>query len=406
PDETLGRAIVWQDLRTADLCTELRSQGIEPRLRAITGLPLSTYFSGPKVRWLLDRDPALRAQAEAGTLRAATIDSLALRYLADGAPHVTDPTNASRWQLLNLETLRWSEEAAGLLQLPLSLLPRIVPSSSRSGFGVTRADGAFGASIPITGVLGDQQAALLGQGATRPGEGKCTYGTGCFLLVHTGTEIVQSSHGLLATVAASVEGSPPAYALEGSIAVAGSVVQWLRDEIGLIESANEIEPLAREVEDTSGVVFVPAFAGLFAPHWRPEARGTIVGMTGYTRRAHLARAALEGVALQVCDVLEAMKADRGAAGRTLTLRVDGGMSANDLLMQMQADFAAVEIQRSSQRESTALGAAFAAGLGAGLFESPQRLKELWQLDGRFVPELDTAARETKLEAWRSAVAKA
>ncbi|KIQ54317.1 glycerol kinase GlpK, partial [Meiothermus taiwanensis] len=347
------RAIVWQDRRTAPICDELRKEGYEALFRQKSGLVLDAYFSGTKVKWLLQNVPGLRERARKGELCFGTIDSWLIYNLTGGRVHATDVSNASRTLLFNLHTLRWDEELLGILGLPEALLPEVRPSAGL--FGETLPE-LFGAPIPIAGVAGDQQAALFGQACFSPGMAKNTYGTGCFLLMHTGQERVASQNGLLTTLAWQLEGQPPEYALEGSVFVAGAVVQWLRDGLGIIQSSSEVEDLARQVERTDGVYLVPAFVGLGAPYWDAYARGTIVGLTRGSSKAHLARAALEAIAYQSRDVLEAMKADAGL--KLSELRVDGGATVNDLLMQFQADILGTPVVRPQVTETTALGAAY------------------------------------------------
>ena len=397
-------AIVWQDTRTKELCEELGGEAGADRFREQTGLPLATYFTGPKLRWALDHVEGLREAANRGEVYAGTVDSWLIWNLTggtDGGAFVTDVTNASRTQLCNLHTLEWDDELLAAFDVPRSVLPRIVSSSAPEPWGFTRADSAMGARVPVCGALGDQQAALLGQCCTEPGETKNTYGTGCFLLQNTGTQPVFSSAGLLTTVAARFGSSPATYALEGSVAIAGALVQWLRDNLGIIASAREVEGLAASVPDTGGVYVVPAFSGLFAPHWRADARGVIVGLTRFSTKAHIARASLEAVAYQVCDVLEAMRQD---TGQTLTeLRVDGGMVVNDALMQLQSDLAGVNVVRPRQIETTALGAAYAAGLATGVLPALEELRLRWELDRTFEPSLDPSERDRRLAGWEKAL---
>lgn len=361
--EPVAPAIVWQDTRTRALCEQLGSTFGPGRFRERTGLPISTYFSGPKIRWLLDQRPELRAPAERGDLCCGTIDSWLLFKLA--GVFRTDATNASRTLLMDLRRCAWNEEIAGEIGVPLAALPEIVPSFGAE-IARTRADGPLGREVPIAAVLGDQQAALVGQGGLAEGATKCTYGTGCFLLRHTGARIVRSGHGLLSTVAALRAGRPATYALEGSIAIGGSLIQWLRDQLQLVGSAQQAEELAGQVEGSEGVVIVPAFSGLFAPYWRSDARGIIGGLTRQADRRHLCRAALEAVAWQVRDVLDAMTADAGSP--IAELRVDGGMVVNELLMQIQADALGIVVTRARHAETTALGAALAAGLTLNLID--------------------------------------
>jgi len=392
----VANAIVWQDVRTAPLVAELADGDVD-RLRATTGLPLSTYFSGPKARWLLDAQPELRARAEAGELCFGTIDSWLLWQLAGGV-HVTDATNASRTLLMDLRTLDWSREALDLIDLPRAMLPAI--RSSSEVYGELRAGTALDGA-PIAGVLGDQQAALFGQACFEPGEAKNTYGTGCFLLVNTGTEPVVS-RALLSTVAYRLGEQPPAYALEGSIAVAGAAVRWLRDQLGLIAGADEVEALAASVPDTGGVYFVPAFSGLFAPRWDERARGTIVGLTAYTTKAHLARATLEATAWQTREVIDAVR-DAGGGARFRELKVDGGMTANELLMQFQADVLGMAVVRPRVAETTALGAAYAAGLATGVWASTDDVRANWSEARRWEPRIERDEAERRYARWREAV---
>jgi glycerol kinase len=399
-------AIVWQDRRTADMCAELKQRGHEARVREVTGLVLDPYFSGTKLRWMLDDDRQLRARAESGALAFGTVDSFLVARLTGGAAHVTDPSNASRTLLFGLRSLAWEDELLSLLRVPRACLPEV--KTSAEIYGVTRGVPGLPDGIPVAGIAGDQQAALFGQACFEPGDAKCTYGTGAFLLMNTGSTPVPSTRGMLTTVGwklgAGDEKGSVAYALEGAAFIAGAAVQWLRDGLGVIKSAAEIEPLARSVEDSGGVVLVPAFAGLGAPHWRPEARGVITGLTRGTTKAHLARAALEGIALQNHDILRAMEAD---SGRPLSrLKVDGGAAANDLLMQMQSDVLGVEISRPAIIETTALGAAFLAGLGAGIWKSRSEIAKVWREEKRFTPTTDRARVADSLRRWDAAVAKA
>ena len=399
------RAIVWQDRRTAARCAELKERGDEPRVREVTGLVLDPYFSGTKLSWLLDHVPGARAAADAGTLAFGTIDSYLVWRLAGGhaarAPHVTDVTNASRTLLMDLRSRTWSEEMCSLLDVPRGVLPEIVPSAER--VGSTQGVPGLPDGIPITGMAGDQHAALFGQACFRQGDAKCTYGTGAFLLANTGQSAVSSGSGLLSTLAWQI-GQEPVYALEGSTFIAGAAVQWLRDGLGIIASAQEIEPLARSVDSSEGVAFVPALAGLGAPYWDPEARGLITGITRGTTRAHLARATLEAIAFQVQDVIAAMSAD---LGRPVTrMRVDGGAAANDLLLQMQSDFGGLTVERPTELESTARGAAMLAGLGAGLFSSPEDAARMIQLGQAFTPQIGASARTAALGRWSDAVCRA
>jgi len=394
----LHPAIVWQDRRTASLCEALRERGLEGLFRARTGLLLDPYFSATKLLWLLERVPGLRERAERGEVCFGTVDTWLLWNLTGGRVHATDPTNASRTLLFHLETLTWDEELLRVLGIPKALLPEVRPSDG--DFGET-LPGLLGAPIPIRGVLGDQQAALLGQAALGGGEGKCTYGTGAFLLLNTGERPVWAEGGLLTTLAWHLEGKA-AYALEGSVFVAGAAVGWLR-EVGLLGESHEVESLARQVEDAGGVYFVPAFTGLGAPHWDPYARGAILGLTRGTTRAHLARAALEGVAFSVGEVAWAMA---GAAGLGLkALKADGGMAQNDLFLEIQADLLGVPVLRPRVTETTALGAAWAAGSGAGAL-SLGDLPALWREEARFLPRMPEARREALYRGWRRAVERA
>ncbi|MBV8702421.1 MAG: glycerol kinase GlpK [Acetobacteraceae bacterium] len=389
-------ALVWQDTRTDGLAAELARDGGTDRFRDATGLPLASYFSALKLRWLLDSVPGARARAEAGDLLFGTVDTWLLWNLA--GLHVTDVTNASRTQLMNLRSLAWDEALLGAFGVPRAALPSIVPSS-----GVLGAARGLLAGVPVAGVLGDQQAALFGQACFDPGEAKGTYGTGCFLLVNTGEAPVASRHGLLTTLAYQRAGEAPRYALEGSIAVTGALVQWLRDNLGLIRASAEVEALARSVPDNGGVYFVPAFSGLYAPHWRADARGIIAGLTGYARAPHIARAALEATAFQVVDVVRAMEEDTGTALRAL--RADGGMTTNGLLMQFQADMLGVSVVRPRVIETTALGAAYAAGLAVGYWRGLDEVREHWDTARTWTPSMDAARREALTRSWRRAVTR-
>jgi glycerol kinase len=407
-DKRTGRpytnAIVWQDTRTDAICRRLSEEGGQDRFRDKTGLPLSTYFSGPKLRWVLDHVEEAREGARNGTALFGTIESWIIWWLTggpDGGSHVTDVSNASRTMLMDLRALAWDEEILQILDLSPSMLPRIVPSIDTETWGTTRADGPFGAQIPVCGALGDQQAALVGQVCFEPGEAKNTYGTGCFLLLNTGTEAVFSRHGMLTTIAYQVRGQKPVYCLEGAIAIAGALVQWLRDNLGFIRHAGEIETLASSVEDNGGAYIVPAFSGLFAPYWRSDARGVIVGLTRYINRHHIARAVLEAVAYQTLDVVEAMRKDSGVA--LSSLRVDGGMVANELLMQFQADVLGVPVIRPQITETTALGAASAAALASGTVRGMDELKANWAFDKSWQPRMEAADREKGISGWKKAV---
>jgi glycerol kinase len=392
-----GNAIVWQDTRTDRICRELAGdEGID-RYRSHVGLPLATYFSGPKIRWMLENIDGVRADAAKGEAVFGTMDSWLLWWLT--GRHATDVTNASRTMLLNLETLDWDPEMPGIMGIPESMLPEIVSSSEV--YGLTRADGVFGAEVPVAGILGDQQAALFGQVCLNRGEAKNTYGTGCFLLMNTGSEPVVSESGLLTTVAYQIGRKPAVYALEGAIAMAGSLVQWFRDNFGLITASSEIEDLAREVPDNGGIYFVPAFTGLFAPYWRSDARGLIIGLTHYVNKGHLARAVLEATAFQTRDVFEAMIKDSGLDMETL--KVDGGMAANDLLMQFQADILNVPVVAPSVSETTVLGAAYAAGLAVGFWEGEEELRANHLAGRSWEPGMTEETRARMYAGWGKAV---
>lgn len=395
--EPLHRAVVWQDRRTAGLCDELRAQGLEDTFREKTGLLLDPYFSGTKVRWLLDHVPGARERAERGELAFGTVDSWLVWQLTGGELHITDATNASRTLLYNLRTGDWDDELLALLDIPRALLPQVRPSSEVYGGAAAHL---FGHRIPVAGIAGDQQAATFGQACLTPGMAKNTYGTGCFLLLNTGAQAVPSGHRLLTTVAWDL-GGERTYALEGSVFVAGAAVDWLRDGLGLIREAREVEALAASVPSSGGVYFVPAFVGLGAPHWDPYARGTLVGLTRGTTGAHLARAALEATAFQSAEVLLAMRRDHAAPLREV--RVDGGGSRNDLLMQVQADLLGVPVVRPRVTETTALGAAFLAGLAVGFWEGLGDVERLWQEERVFEPTLAGDEREHRLRRWRQAV---
>ncbi|MEV4128973.1 glycerol kinase GlpK [Nocardia sp. NPDC049707] len=399
-------AIVWQDTRTDKIAAELERAGHGEIIRRKTGLPPATYFSGGKLRWILDNVPGVAADADKGEAIFGTTDTWLLWNLTggiDGGVHVTDPTNASRTMLMDLETCAWDDELLSLFGIPRAMLPTIAPSSNPELFGRTRADGPFSGAVPLAGVLGDQQAATVGQVCFRPGEAKNTYGTGNFLLLNTGTELVRSRHGLLTTIAYQFGDEKPVYALEGSIAVTGSAVQWLRDQLGIISGAAQSESLARQAEDSGGVYFVPAFSGLFAPYWRSDARGVIVGLSRYSTNAHLARATLESICYQTRDVVEAMEADSGV--RLDTLRVDGGITANELCMQLQADFLDVPVSRPVVAETTALGAAYAAGLAVGFWSDTDELVQNWREDKRWTPAWTAEQRERGYARWKKAVAR-
>lgn len=393
----INEAIVWQDTRTQPIIDELTERHGADCLREITGLPLATYFSASKTRWILDNTPGARQLAEEGHLRLGTIDSW-LVYQLTGGIHVTDVTNASRTQLCDIRTLDWSDEALEIYGVPRSMLPKIQPSISHFG-EVEAVDELRG--LPITGILGDQQAATFGQAGFEAGAAKNTYGTGCFLIVNTGEEIVHSKNGLLTTVAYQIEGEQPMYALEGSVAMGGSLQHWLRDNLGLFRDSEEIEGLATSVPDTGGAVIVPAFSGLFAPRWQPDARGVIVGLTRFVTKAHLVRAASEAIAYQSTEVIEAAAADLGS---TLTeIRVDGGASVSEFLMQFQADMLGFDVVRPEVLETTALGAAYAAGYGVGLWGSLDEIADNWREGKRFTPKMDETTRDRHMRIWNRAV---
>jgi glycerol kinase len=394
----LHHAIVWQDRRTTDACARLKAEGHEPRVREKTGLVLDPYFSATKLRWLLDHVRGARQKAQAGTVAFGTIDTFLAWRLTGGAAHVTDVSNASRTLLMDLRTREWDPELLELFDVPRSVLPEIRPSAHV--YGTTRGVKVLPDGIPVAGMAGDQQAALFGQACFAPGEAKCTYGTGAFLLQNTGPEPVFSSRGLLTTVAWSV-GGEVAYALEGSSFIAGAAVQWLRDGLGLIARAPDVEPLAKQVKDSGGVVFVPALAGLGAPHWRPEARGVIRGIDRGTTAAHLARATLEGIAFLINDLAEAMRAE---AHRPIPVfKVDGGACQNDLLMQFQADLLGVTVERPRMTETTAFGSAFLAGLATGVWKDREEIRRNWKVGKRFEPRMKPTEREAHLARWRRAV---
>lgn len=399
--EPVYNAIVWQDTRTQHFVSQLSHDGGDRRFAHITGLPLATYFSAPKVRWILDHVPGAADRAAAGDLLMGTMDSWILWQMTggvEGGVHVTDVTNASRTMLMNLKTLQWDDEMLEVMGIPRSMLATIKTSSEIYGYG---RPGGLLPGVPLCGNLGDQHAATFGQCCFEQGSVKNTYGTGNFMLMNTGNAIVESSHGLLTTVAYQLGGQDPVYALEGSIAVTGSLVQWLRDNLGLISSSGEVESLAASVADAGGAYIVPAFSGLFAPYWRPDARGVMVGLTRYVNKAHLARAALEATAFQTAEVLEAMQADSGVA--LTELRVDGGMTVNAVLMQIQADVLGVDVVRPQVLETTALGAAYAAGLAAGFWTDQRQLTANWAEGARWQPQLTAKERERGLAGWRKAV---
>lgn len=394
--EPVGRAIVWQDRRTADECRRLKKRGIEKAIRRKTGLLLDPYFCATKLHWLFHNDPQVRRRARDGKLAFGTIESWLIAKLTGGRTHVTDATNASRTLLYNLHTGTWDRDLLKVFGVPEAILPEIVPNAGV--MGKTRDVGILPDGTPIGGAAGDQQAALVGQACFSPGMAKCTYGTGAFVLMNVGKKPVPSRNQLLTTVALDLHGTRT-FALEGSSFIAGAAVQWLRDGPGLIRSATEIEPLAREVPDTGGVQFVPALTGLGAPVWNPDARGLFAGLTRGTTRAHLARAVLEGVAFQIVDLLEAMAADSGGK-RIRELRVDGGASQNDLLMQFQSDFLGQAVVRPHQTETTIVGAAFLGGLGVGYWKNTGQIESVWSEEARFRPEIGGAERKKRVAAWR------
>lgn len=395
------RAIVWQDRRTADVCAQLRQRGEDERFRSATGLVIDPYFSATKLAWLLENIPGARVKSEGGELCAGTIDTWLVFKLTNGKAHVTDVSNASRTLVMNIHRLEWDSDLLEVFGLPKSLLPKIRGSSEQ--YGVTQACRSLPDGIPIVGIAGDQQAALFGQACYAPGETKCTYGTGAFLLMNTGATPVASRSGLLTTVAWGIGGTTT-YALEGSAFIAGAAVQWLRDQLGLIKTSAEVESLAKTVRNSGNVVFVPALSGLGAPHWRPEARGLFCGIDRSTNSGHLARAVLEGIALQINDLAEAMRSDSGR--HIPSFRVDGGAAANNLLMQYQADILGTTVIRPKNVQTTSLGAAFLAGLGAGIWKDLDDLRFASKVERSFTPKLSPIERERHLTKWRTAVARA
>jgi glycerol kinase len=402
--EPYYNAIVWQDTRTKDICDALGKNGGQDRFRAKVGLPLATYFSGPKIKWILDNVDGVRAAAEKGEAVFGNIDTWEIWWLTggpNGGAHVTDVSNASRTMLMNLETLDWDDEILGIMGIPRQMLPRVVPSSDPDVWGHTPKDGPFGDSIPVCGDLGDQQAALFGQACYDAGEAKNTYGTGCFMLLNTGTSPVPSESGLLTTLGYKIGNEPAVYCLEGSIAITGALVQWLRDNLNFFEKSTEVEEFANKVDDAGGIYFVPAFSGLFAPYWKSDARGVIVGMTRYVNKYHISRAALEATAYQTREVLDAMNKDSGV---DLTgLKVDGGMVYNEMLMQFQADILGVPVVRPVVAETTALGAAYASGLAVGFWNNLDDLRANWLMDKTWEPQMDTAKRDELYKGWLKAV---
>ncbi|SEQ63369.1 glycerol kinase GlpK [Arthrobacter sp. OV608] len=401
--EAVYNAIVWQDTRTQDIVDELARDGGADRFKQKVGLPLATYFSGTKIKWILDNVDGAREKAEAGNLVFGNTDAWVLWNLTggvDGGVHVTDVTNASRTLFMDLETLQWDDEILGIFGVPRSMMPDI--KSSSEVYGTVHTSQLL-REVPVAGILGDQQAATFGQAAFQTGEAKNTYGTGCFLIFNTGEEIVHSKNGLLTTVGYKLGDAAPHYALEGSIAVTGSLIQWLRDNLGMISSAPEVETLAASVKDNGGVYIVPAFSGLFAPYWRSDARGAIVGLTRFVNKNHIARAALEATAFQTREVLDAVNADSGVP--LSELKVDGGMVANDALMQFQADILGVPVIRPKVVETTALGAAYAAGLAVGFWKDLGELSANWSEDKRWEPQMDQAEQDRQMRLWKKAVTK-
>ena len=399
-------AIVWQDTRTDKICNELAKDGGQDRFRPKVGLPLATYFSGPKVKWILENVDGVREAAEKGDAVFGNIDSWIIWWLTggpSGGAHVTDVTNASRTMLMNLQTLDWDDEILKIMGIPRKMLPRIVPSSDPNTYGTTPKAGPFGDAIPVCGDLGDQQAALVGQTCFNAGEAKNTYGTGCFMLLNTGTKPVPSKSGLLTTLGYKFGNDPAVYCLEGSIAITGALVQWLRDNLGMFEFSKHVEDFAAKVEDSGGIYFVPAFSGLFAPYWKSDARGAIVGMTRYVTKYHIARAALEATAYQTREVLDAMNNDSGVPLKAL--KVDGGMVYNELLMQFQADILGVPVVRPVVAETTALGAAYAAGLAVGFWGNLDDLRANWQIDRTWEPHMAMDTRAELYKGWKKAVTR-
>ena len=399
-------AIVWQCTRSRDICNDLIKEGGQDRFRKKTGLPVATYFSGPKIKWLMDNVPGLRKDVHKGKAIFGTMDSWMIWNLTGGAKkgiHVTDVTNASRTMLMNLETLEWDEKILSVLGIPRQSLPGIVSSCDDKAYGRTKKDGPFNAVLPVGGALGDQQAALFGQTCFEAVEAKYTYGTGCFFLFNTGENIQFSEHGLLTTLGYQIGNQKPCYALEGSIAYAGALVQWIRDNLGLVKTASEIEGLAKTVDDNGGVYFVPAFSGLFAPYWRSDARGVIAGLTQFANKGHLARAVIEATAFQTRDIVDAIKKDFKNSLDLKHLKVDGGMVTNQLLMQFQADILNVEVIRPKVVETTALGAAYAAGLAVGFWPGTEDLKKNRTVHSKFLPSKDEAWREKQYSGWKKAL---
>jgi len=398
--QPIYHAIVWQDRRTASYCDELKAANHAGTIQQKTGLIIDAYFSATKLKWILDNVPGARAKAENGELAFGTIDSWITWKLTNGEVHVTDISNASRTMLYNIHSLQWDEELLKLFTIPASVLPEVKPSSKI--YGVT-GNIIPDSRIPIAGIAGDQQAALFGQMCTQPGMVKNTYGTGCFMLLNTGEKPVQSKYGLLTTLGYKIGDQKAVYALEGSIAVTGALIQWLRDNLGLIQSSTEVEALAKSVEDAGGIYFVPAFSGLYAPYWKASARGVIVGLTRYVNKGHIARAALEATAYQTCEVLDAMNADSGVP--LTALKVDGGMVFNDLLMQFQSDILDVPVIRPKVAETTALGAAYAAGLAVGFWKDYDELRANWAKEKEWQPAMDSDLRKKLYSGWKKAVTR-
>ncbi|MBF0572351.1 MAG: glycerol kinase GlpK [Desulfamplus sp.] len=409
-DKNTGRpfhnAIVWQCTRTDSICQELIKDGGQDRFRVKTGLPVATYFSGPKIKWILDNVPAAKEAVLRGDAMFGTMDTWIIWNLTGGVhggSHVTDVTNASRTMLMDISTLQWDDEILKILDIPASGLPKITPSSDSKTWGSSKIDGPVGARVPVCGNLGDQQAALFGQTCFQQGEAKNTYGTGCFMLLNTGNRPVQSKHGLLTTLGYQIGNEKPVYALEGSVAMAGALVQWVRDNLQMIREAPEIETLASAVKDNGDVYCVPAFSGLFAPYWRSDARGVIVGLTRYANRYHIARAVLEATAYQTKDIVDAMNLDSGV--ELTSLKVDGGMVENKLLMQFQSDILNVPVIRPKVAETTALGAAYAAGLAVGFWASSDALKANWSIHTTWKPDMNEKKRAKGYAGWKKAVEK-
>jgi glycerol kinase len=399
-------AIVWQCTRTKDICDELSADGGQDRFRPKVGLPINTYFSGTKIRWILDNVDGVRKAAEKGDAIFGNIDTWEIWWMTggpNGGAHVTDVSNASRTMLMNLETLDWDQEVLDIMGIPRQMLPEVRPSGDPKIYGYTPKDGPFGAAIPVCGDLGDQQGALVGQTCFSSGEAKNTYGTGCFMLLNTGTKPVPSKSGLLTTLGYKFGDAPAVYCLEGSIAITGALVQWLRDNLNFFEKSSEVEALANTVEDNGGIYFVPAFSGLFAPYWRTDARGVIVGMTRYVNKGHFARAALEATAFQTREVLDAMNKDSGV--ELAALKVDGGMVFNETLMQFQSDILGVPVIRPTVAETTALGSAYASGLAVGFWNNTDELRENWGVDKTWEPKMDAGTRAKLYKGWLKAVTR-